>query len=148
MCTHKKYWLFGLYKYFSRGPVSFWGRLVLYHIYISYWTVTYTWRNVSSFLTFTVPLTSQYHPLPASVSYTANNFSYMYSKKRFSQASLLISTKHNFNVLSGIMIFCREVLILIFKDQLCMFTMYFYIWNYQAQIKSVWFYKFKNRKLL
>jgi hypothetical protein len=41
---------------------------------------------------------------------TANNFPVIYSQKRFSQASLLISTKfpkQNYNVL--FMIFCREV---------------------------------------
>ncbi len=43
---------------------------------------------------------------------TANNFPFMYSKKWYIQASLLISTKHFpnriCNILSGIMIFCRE----------------------------------------
>ncbi len=43
---------------------------------------------------------------------TANNFPFMYSKKWYIQGSLLISTKHFpnrvGNVLSGIMIFCRE----------------------------------------
>ncbi len=40
--------------------------------------------------------------------YTADNFSFMYFPERFSQASLLISPKQNYNVLSGILIFCRE----------------------------------------